>query len=313
MGTPISEKNVYENPASRVMEPGPLSEAKPKGDWRDYVSVTKLGIVVSNLMSLFAGVWLAADGPLPVPTVLMAMLGSALVIMSGTCLNNYIDRDLDKLMARTKSRALPEGRVNPQTVMIMGFVFGIAGTITLLLINTLTAVLGLVGLVFYVVVYTMWTKRTTTLNTLVGGISGAMPPMMGYAAISGTIDMTAWVLFGILFIWQCPHFLALAMRRADDYRAAGFQMLPAVRGFAVTKRHILRYTAALVLVSIMLYALGKVGMVYLIGMSILGIGYVIINMTGFFAKDDIKFARKSFVYSLVYLMLFTILVLIDRV
>jgi len=159
----------------------------------------------------------------------------------------------------------------------------------------------------------MWTKRTTTLNTLVGAVSGAMPPMMGYAAISGTVDMTAWVLFSILFIWQCPHFLALAMRRAEDYRAAGFQMLPSVRGFAVTKRHILRYTAALVLVSIMLYALSEVGMVYLIGMAVLGIGYVILNMTGFFAKDDIKFARNSFVYSLVYVMMFTVLILIDRV
>ncbi|QYY42361.1 heme o synthase [Aneurinibacillus thermoaerophilus] len=311
MGTPISEKDVCENPANRSIESSVTSGVK--GEWRDYVSVTKPGIVVSNLMTFFVGVWLAADGPLPLGTMLMAMLGSALIIMSGTCLNNFIDRDLDQFMERTKKRALPDGRLNPQSVLMMGIIFGILGSIVLLLVNTLTAVLGLVGLFFYVVVYTMWTKRTTTLNTLIGSVSGAMPPMMGYAAISGMIDLTAWMLFGILFIWQCPHFLALAMRRADEYRIAGFQMLPAVHGFAVTKRYILRYTAFLVLVSVMLYALGEVGMVYLIGMTVLGIGYVIVNMMGFFTKDDIKFARKSFIYSLVYLVMFTVFILIDRV
>jgi protoheme IX farnesyltransferase len=311
--TPISEKETYENPASGVMEPGSLSSAKPKGTFRDYLSVTKMGIVVSNLMTLFTGIWLAADGPLPLGTVLLAMLGSSLVIISGTYLNNYLDRDLDQLMARTKKRALPEGRVSPQSILVLGILFGIAGSGVLLTINVATAVLGLIALFFYVVVYTMWTKRTTTLNTLVGAVSGAMPPMMGYAAIYGTVDTTAGILFGILFIWQCSHFLALAMRRAEDYRAAGFQMLPSVHGFQMTKRYLLYYTAILVPVSLMLYTLREVGELYLIGMGVAGIGYIIVNIAGFFAKDDIKFARKSFVYSLVYIMMFTVFVLIDRV
>jgi protoheme IX farnesyltransferase len=311
MSTPISENDVYENPA--VLGADSLSKTKPKGTWRDYVSVTKTGMVTSNSMTVFVGLWLAADGPMPIGTALLALLGSALVIACGTCLNNYIERDLDKLMERTKNRALPEGRLHPQSVLLMGIVLGIVGSVILLSINALTAVLGLVALFFYVVVYTMWTKRTTTLNTLVGAVSGALPPVMGYAAISNTLDTTAWVLFGILFIWQCPHFLALAMRRADEYRAAGFQMLPSVSGFQVTKRYIVRYTVMLLLVSLMLYVLQEVGLVYLIGMTVLGIGYVALNVSGFFAKDDIKFARKSFVFSLVYLMMFTLFVLIDRV
>jgi heme o synthase len=319
MDTPVSENTLteatvsYENSAEEATQSGSLSEGKRKGGWRDYLSVTKVGITVSNLMTVFAGIWIACDGPLPLGTALLAMLGSALVIMSGTSLNNYIERDLDVLMTRTKTRALAEGRISAQSVLRMGIILGIVGTLILASLNPLTALLGIVALFFYVVVYTMWTKRTTTLNTLVGGVSGAMPPVMGYAAVTGTMDATAWVLFGVLFIWQCPHFLALAMRRADEYRNAGFQMLPAVRGFEVTKRHILRYTAALVPVTLLLYGLHEVGRVYLIGMGLLGAGYVALNVSGLFMKDTMKFARMSFVYSLVYLVMFTVLVMIDRV
>ncbi|WP_035101591.1 heme o synthase [Aneurinibacillus terranovensis] len=318
MGAPVDHtvlesSTTYENPASRVMEPGPLSEAHPKGDWRDYVSVTKIGITVANLMMVFAGLWIGTTGRLDMSVVLLTMLGSALVVMSGTCLNNFIDRDLDKLMQRTKTRALPEGRLTPSSVLKMGILLGIIGTVLLASVNMLTAVLGLVGLFFYVVAYTLWTKRTTTLNTLVGGVAGAMPPVMGYAAVTNTMDMVAWVIFTVLFLWQVPHFLALAMRRADDYRTAGFQMLPAVRGFEVTKHYILSYTVALVPVTLLLFALGAVGKVYLAGMGILGLVYIVLNVSGFFMKDSIKFSRMSFVYSLIYLTMFSLLIMIDRV
>jgi protoheme IX farnesyltransferase len=311
LDTPISDSTMES--CSPAVETDQVVKTKPKGNWRDYISVTKTGIVVSNSMTVFAGLWIASDGPLNPITMLLTMLGSALVIMSGTSLNNYIERDYDLLMERTKTRALPDGRLTPQSVLILGIVLGIIGMLMLIAVNMLTAVMGLVALFFYVVVYTMWTKRTTTLNTLVGAVSGAMPPVMGYTAVTGTLDTTAGVLFGILFIWQCPHFLALAMRRADEYKGAGFQMLPSVYGFEITKRQILQYTALLIPVTLMLYALQEVGKVYLIGMSVLGIGYLIVNISGFFTKDDIKFARKSFVYSLVYLMMFTIFILIDRV
>ncbi|BAU26677.1 protoheme IX farnesyltransferase [Aneurinibacillus soli] len=311
MGTPISEikSAEYENTTGAVQgEPMTLKETI-----REYVGVTKVGITISNLMTLFAGLWLAADGPLPLSITLLTALGSSFIIMSGTSLNNYLDRDLDRHMERTKSRALVEGRLKPQNVMRLGLILGVLGSLMLLSVNALCAVLGLVALFFYVVVYTMWTKRTTTLNTLVGAVSGAMPPVMGYTAISGTLDLTAWILFFFMFIWQCPHFLALAMRRANDYRSAGFQMMPAVYGFRVTKNHILSYTIALVPISLMLYMVGEVGKVYLVAMSILGFGYLLLNFSGLFAKDDIKFGRRSFTYSIIYLTLFCLFVMIDRV
>lgn len=302
-----------ENIASRVMEPGPLSEARPRGNWQDYVSVTKIGITAANLLMVFAGCWLATTGSLDMAKVLITMVGSALVIMSGTCLNNYIDRDLDRLMERTKERALPTGRLDPGSVLRIGIYFGLAGTLLLGSINLITAMLGLIGLFFYVVVYTYWLKRTSTLNTLIGGISGAMPPVMGYTAISGTMDSTAWIIFLILFLWQPPHFLALAMRRAEDYKVAGFKMLPAVRGNEVTKWHILRYTAILVPTTLLLFGIHAVGLVYLFGMAGLGLVWISLNTAGLFMKDAVKFSRISFVYSLIYLNLFSLLILIDRV
>ena len=311
--SPLESTATCDTVSSRVMEPGPLSEAKPHGDWRDYISVTKVGITVANLLMVFAGCWLAATGPLDLKIVLLTMLGSALVIMSGTCLNNYIDRDLDSLMERTKKRALPSGRLDPNSVLRVGLYLGIAGTIILGTINMITALLGLLGLFFYVIVYTYWLKRTSTLNTLIGGISGAMPPIMGYTAISGTMDLTAWVIFFILFLWQPPHFLALAMRRAEDYKIAGFKMLPVVRGYEVTKWHMLRYTAILVPTTLLLYGIHSVGMVYLIGMAALGCLWIALNTAGLFMKDTIKFSRISFVYSLIYLNLFSLLIFIDRV
>lgn len=311
--SPLESSTTCDTISSRVMEPGPLSEAKPNGDWRDYITVTKIGITVANLLMVFAGCWLAATGPLDLKIVLFTMLGSAFVIMSGTCLNNYIDRDLDSLMERTRERALPSGRLDPNAVMRMGFYLGIGGTVILASINLLTALLGLLGLFFYVIVYTYWLKRTSTLNTLIGGISGAMPPVMGYTAITGTMDTTAWIIFLILFLWQPPHFLALAMRRAEDYRTAGFKMLPAVRGYEVTKWHMLRYTAILVPASLLLFTINAVGMVYFIGMAVLGLIWIGLNTAGLFMKDAIKFSRVSFVYSLIYLNLFSLLIFIDRV
>lgn len=309
MGTPVSEIETveYENTGAAEGKPMTLKETI-----REYVGVTKVGITISNLMSLFAGLWLAADGPLPLGTTILVALGSAFIIMSGTSLNNYIDRDLDRHMERTKNRALAAERLKPQNVMRLGLILGVLGSVLLLSVNTLCAVLGLVALFFYVVVYTMWTKRTTTLNTLVGAVSGAMPPVMGYTAISGTLDLTAWILFFFLFIWQCPHFLALAMRRAADYSNAGFQMMPSVYGFRVTKNHILSYTIALVPISLMLYIVGEVGKVYLVAMSVLGLGYLALNISGLFTKDDIRFARRSFTYSIIYLTLFCLFVMVDR-
>ena len=143
-------------------------------------------------------------------------------------------------MSRTKERPVAAGRIHPQTALWMGSLLGLAGMVLLMiLVNPLTAFLGIIGFFVYVFVYSAWLKRTTPLNTAMGGISGAVPPMMGWTAVTGTLDPAAWVLFLFMFLWQPPHFYALAMRKVEDYRKAGVPMLPVVRGFTVTKRQVL--------------------------------------------------------------------------
>jgi protoheme IX farnesyltransferase len=284
-----------------VMEPGPLADRKLTGTWKDYVTVTKIGIILGNLLTVITGMWLAAGGSLTGQPVLLTLLGTALIIASGTCLNNYIDRDIDQKMVRTKKRALADGRLNPKNVLQMGFLFAILGTILLLYVNVLTTLVALFGLFGYVVLYTMWLKRAHSLNTVVGSVAGAVPPMIGWAAVANSLDPGAWTLFAIMFVWQIPHFLAIAIRRREDYRAAGIPMLPVVKGNKETKWQMLHYVATLIPVSLLLAYTTNVGMVYVWMALILGIAWFVLSIRGFFAKDDILWARKYFIYSLIYL------------
>jgi len=274
-----------------------------KAHFRDYVSVTKVGINVANLMSTFAGFWVGSHGHPHVLPLLFTLVGTALIVASGAALNNYIDRDIDQHMERTSARAVVTGKVQPRAVLVMGLVLGVVGIVILLtLVNPVAAGCGFIGLVSYAYLYTVWLKRTTTLSTVLGGVAGAMPPLIGFAAGSGgSIDMAAWVLFFIFFLWQPPHFLPLAMKRAEEYRAAGIPMLPVVKGFLETKRQIVRYTAALVPVSLLLYGLKYEGAIYLISATILGLVFLWKAARGFSVKDDLAWAKNLFTYSLLYL------------
>lgn len=309
----------YAPATNRAMEPGPFSEINRTGTWRDYVTATKLGITMGNMIAVFAGYWLGTRTAIrtgvlqsfDLKTMILALIGTALVIMAGTSLNNYIDRDLDQRMERTRNRPTATGTLTPNKILIFGFILAAVGTAMLLLVNVLTAVLGLVGLFVYVVVYTMWLKRTSTLSTVIGGISGAIPPIMGYAAASGMLDASAWAIFAFMLLWQPPHTLAMAIRRVEDYRAAGVPLLPVVHGFDVTKRQSLRYVAAMVPVTFILYGLGTVGIGYLIAAIVLGIGYLYISVEAFYAADDVKWAKKSFIYSLIYMTTLFVMMIIS--
>jgi protoheme IX farnesyltransferase len=295
-----------------MMEPGPLSDMHSKSTFRDFVSVTKVGITVANMMTVFAGLWLASEGNASGLTILWTLLGTALVIMAGTCLNNYIDRDLDKNMARTANRALPNGRLTPQSVLLLGLIFAVLGVITLFfMLNPLTAYVGLIGLFFYVIVYTMWLKRTSTLSTIGGAVSGAAPIVMGWTAYTNNLDMGAWILFLWMFLWQMPHTLALAIRRSEDYRSGGIPVLPVVKGFEVTKRHNMRYVAGLIPLSFLLVPFASVSYTWLITAAVLGLGWFALALYGFFMKDTIKWARISFVFSLIYLTVLNIVMIIE--
>jgi protoheme IX farnesyltransferase len=284
-----------------VMEPGPLADRKLTGTWKDYVTVTKIGIILGNLLTVITGMWLAAGGSFTGQPVLLTLLGTALIIASGTCLNNYIDRDIDQKMLRTKKRALAEGRLNPKNVLQMGFLFAILGTILLLYVNVLATLVALFGLFGYVVLYTMWLKRAHSLNTVVGSVAGAVPPMIGWAAVTNSLDPGAWTLFAIMFIWQIPHFLAIAIRRREDYRAAGIPMLPVVKGNKETKWQMLHYVATLIPVSLLLAYTIDISMAYVWMALILGIVWFVLSIRGFYAKDDVVWAKKYFIYSIIYL------------
>jgi protoheme IX farnesyltransferase len=284
--------------------------------WKDFLALIKIGIVNSNLITTFTGIWLALHFTNKsffenLHIVFFSLIGSAF-IMAGSCsLNNYIDRDIDHLMDRTKSRPTVTGKVNPKIVAVMGFLFILLGIIFLLFTTISAVVMGIIGVFSYVVVYSMWSKRQHVSNTIVGSVSGAVPPLIGWSAIDPNLDLMAWMLFFIMFAWQPPHFYALAMRRVEEYRAASIPMLPVVKGFKQTKIHIYLWIVALLPLPFFMIELG---MPFLVLATVLNLGWLV---TGIYAngfKDDIKWARVMFVYSLQYLtVMFVSMVIITLI
>lgn len=288
-------------------------EVKTSAGLKDFVEVSKTGIVISNLITTFTGVWLAlhfTGQPFfgNIGTVLWTLLGTAFIVAGGCALNNFIDRDIDPIMERTRERPSVTGRLSGAQILWYGLIMSALGIVFLLFTGSYAAaVYGLAGLFVYVVVYTMWLKRTHSLNTIVGGISGALPPVIGWAAVDPNLSLTAWELFLVMFLWQPPHFLALAMKRVEEYRAAGIPMLPVVAGFKFTKNQINTYLVALVVASLFLYSLGPV---YIIISALLGIGWIVLGLLSSKFKDDVAWARAMFVYSLNYLTVLFVLMIV---
>lgn len=284
----------------------------------DYYRITKPRIVYENMLGTLAGFIVAMGGfsftSEHIWLLIWALIGIGFVIAGSTTLNTVYDRDIDGFMERTKSRPIHTGRISVKAGTVYGLTLSTIGVVIVaLLVNPLSAILAFIGLFVYVFIYTMWLKRVSTINTVVGGISGAMPTVMGYVAVTGTMDIVAWILFAILFLWQPPHFLALAMRRVEDYRKAGVPMLPVVKGFEETKKQIMYWTLALVPVSIMLFAVQAVGLIYLVGAIILNAIYVWGAIRGFFIKQEEEktWTQFMFKYSVIYLALLYLLMMID--
>ncbi|MED4015476.1 heme o synthase [Sutcliffiella cohnii] len=285
-----------------------IAESRPQKSvqasaWSDFLSLIKIGIVNSNFITTFTGLWLALyftnSGFLNnINIVLLTMIGSSLVIAGSCSLNNYIDRDIDHLMNRTMDRPTVSGRMNPKWALYVGLLLTLVGTILLALTTITAAVIGLIGVFSYVVLYSLWSKRTSTLNTVVGSVSGAVPPLIGWAAVDPSLSLQAWMLFFILFIWQIPHFLAIAIRRCEEYRNAGIPMLPVVHGFSVTRRQMVIWTLCLVPLPFYLYDLG---FVFLTIATLLNVGWVALGFAGYKMKNEMKWATLMFIYSLNYL------------
>lgn len=312
MGKSMASVDSTASPAKTI---GPDSQAgvKTGANWKDFLVISKTGIVVSNLMTTFTGLWLAlyytgAGFFANIDIVLWTLLGTTCIIAGGCAFNNYIDRDIDPIMERTCARPSATGHLSGKQILWYASIMSALGTIFLLMTGSYAATgYGLLGLFVYVVIYSKWLKRTHSLNTVVGSVSGAMPPLIGWAAIDPGLSQTALILFLVMFLWQPPHFLALAMKRMKEYRAAGIPMLPVVAGFAVTKRQINTYIAALFAVSLLLYSLG---LVYLIVSALLGLGWLAIGLSARRFKDDIVWARVMFVYSLNYLTVLFLLMIV---
>jgi heme o synthase len=281
--------------------------------WKDFLALIKIGIVNSNLITTFTGMWLAfyftnTHFLNSLDTMFLTLAGSALV-MGGSCsINNYIDRDIDHLMERTKGRPTVTGKITGSKALLIGLLMVAIGTVLLFMTTVTAGVIGIIGIFSYVVLYTMWSKRQHVSNTVVGSISGAVPPLIGWAAVDANLDIVAWMLFAIVFIWQPPHFYALAMKRVEEYRTANIPMLPVVKGFAVTKNHSVAWVAALLPIPFFLMELGPV---FFILATAFNIGWLALALSGYKMKDDLKWARLMFVYSLNYLtILFVAMVIV---
>ncbi len=279
---------------------------------KDYYHLTKPGIIRGNLISTIAGFLLASKGNVKVGLFVATLMGISMVIASASVFNNYIDRDIDRKMARTKKRALVRGAITGRNALIYASILGVSGELILeIYTNWLTALITLFGFVMYVVVYGIW-KRRSTLGTIVGSVSGATPPVIGYCAVTGRLDSAALLLFLILVFWQMPHFFAIAMYRLKDYATAGIPVLPVKKGLLVTKIQMLLFTLGFALASVMLTVLGYTGRVYFGVALAIGIGWTALCVQGFRVSDNSRWARQMFFFSLIALTLLCATISVDH-
>lgn len=282
---------------------------------KDFLALIKIGIVNSNLITVFTGLWLAfqfSDKNFldHMDILVYTIVGSALIIAGSAAMNNYIDTDIDPLMASKRARPTVTGRFKPSAVLALAISFIVIGELFLFSASVSAGLFGIAGILAYVVLYSMWSKRRHVGNTIVGSISGAIPPLIGWAAVEPTLGTGAWALFLIMFIWQPPHFYALAMKRTEEYRAANIPMLPVVKGFHRTKKSMLAWVLLLFPLPFLLMELG-IGFIILA--TALNIGWLVLAIRGFKAADDLKWAKKMFIYSLNYMTILFVSMIIFAV
>lgn len=279
---------------------------------RDLKSLLKMKVLIANVLPVFTGFWLAVyftGGSFTEQwnMFLLTLIGSTLIIAGALLFNNWYEVDLDKEMKRTQTRPTVTGNISLQAVFRMAAASTGLGFI-LMLFTTLEATLyAVLGWFVYVVLYTMWSKRKYTLNTVIGSLSGAFTPLIGWAAIESAFHIVPIVLFLILFIWQIPHTFAIAIKRHDEYRAAGVPMLPVVHGFAFTKRQIVVYTACLLPLPLFLTTFGTT---FIVLATLLNVGFLFLAIRGLFTKRDLKWAQTIFIYSLNYLIILFLMMII---
>lgn len=278
-----------------------------------YIDLMKPHVTVLLLGTTVAAMAIAAQGLPALALVISTLLGGALAAGSANCINCYIDRDIDQIMGRTQRRSLPAGRVEPRQALIFGIFLGVASFILLtLFVNLLSAALAVSAILFYVFIYTLWLKRTSVQNIVIGGAAGAVPVLVGWAAVTNSVSLTAVWLFAIIFFWTPPHFWALSLLIQKDYEKAGIPMLPVVKGEAETRRQILLYSLFLLLISVLLFVTHAMGYLYLVGSLLLGGGLVYLALR-LWREHSKRWARTLFWYSNMYLAAIFAIMVLDRV
>jgi len=292
--------------------PNPTVPRPAPATWRRYLELTKPKVVALITFTAIVGTLLASPGLPPAGALLWGNLGIALAAACAATLNHVLDRRIDAQMTRTRGRPLPTGRLSERNALVFAAVLGVSAmAILAFLVNLLTATLTFLSLIGYAVIYTVWLKRATSQNIVIGGAAGAAPPVLGWTAVTGSIDPNALLLFLIIFVWTPPHFWALAIARRDEYARAGIPMLPVTHGVAYTRLQVLLYTVLLTVVTLMPYLTRMSGLIYLAAALALNAGFLYyalaLKMT---ARAELP--MRVFRFSVNYLMWLFAALLIDH-
>ncbi len=280
--------------------------------WRDFYEMCKPRVVMLMILTAMVGMFLAVPGMVPLDVLILGNIGIALVAASGAVVNHLIDRRVDSQMRRTLNRPMAQGRVETRQAIIFAASIGVAGMAILLLwVNALSAWLTLASFVGYAFIYTGYLKRATPQNIVIGGLSGAMPPLLGWSAVTGTIEPGALLLVLLIFAWTPPHFWALAIHRKEEYAKSGIPMLPVTHGEYLTKLHIVLYTIIMVLISILPWLIGMSGPLYLLAAVVLGGGFLYWSLL-LLLRPGPTTAMDTFRYSIIYLMVLFVVLLVDH-
>lgn len=280
--------------------------------WQDYLALCKLKVVSLIVFTAIVGMFLATPAMVPWDILIYGTIGIGLAACSAAAINHVVDHRIDSIMARTNRRPLPKGKVSLVNAVIFAWFLGtISMGILAFLVNPLTAGLTALSLIGYGFIYSMYLKRATPQNIVIGGAAGAAPPVLGWTAVTGTLDPNSLLLFLIIFAWTPPHFWALAIYRREDYAAVNIPMLPVTHGVEFTRLHILLYTIVLFIVTLLPYLVGMSGLFYLVGAVMLGIGFLYYAIRMQFDHED-RLAMQTFSFSIIYLMVMFAFLLIDH-
>lgn len=289
-----------------------VNSTDERATWRDYYELCKPNVVYLMLLCSVIGMFMSVPGMVPLKVLILGNLGIGLCAASAAAINHLVDQRVDLEMARTTNRPVARGRLSNRQAAIFAAVMGLAGMgILFFEINALTAWLTLASLLGYAVVYTLYLKRATPQNIVIGGLAGAAPPLLGWTAVTGEIHGHALLLVLIIFAWTPPHFWALAIHRRDDYAKVEIPMLPVTHGVEYTKLQALLYTLILFAASLLPFATGLSGSLYLLGALVLGVGYLYWAFKLMWGKDP-KIPMASFKYSIIYLMALFMIMLLDH-